>query len=143
MADAEHKTKSSLEPLAGNACLDSSAWIEIAHNGPNARTFLKAGEDMTHVIVSAITLYEVWKYTAVNAGEARAQQLADLLQQGVVVPLDSLIALSAARISILHKIAMADSIIYATALAHKATLWTQDDDFEGLPQVMYFPKINP
>lgn len=143
MADAEDETNPLLDSLEGNVCLDSSAWIEIAHNGPNARTFLNAGEDMARVIISSITLYEVWKYTAVNAGEARAQQLSDLLQQGVLVPLDSQIALSASRISILHKIAMADSIIYATALAHHATLWTQDDDFEGLPQVMYFPKIKP
>jgi predicted nucleic acid-binding protein len=35
----------------------------------------------------------------------------------------------------------ADSLIYATALRHKATLWTQDEDFEDLPNVRYFPKI--
>ena len=34
------------------ACLDSSAWIEIAHKGHNAQTFLKAAGDMSNVIVS-------------------------------------------------------------------------------------------
>jgi len=35
---------------------------------------------------------------------------------------------------------MADAIIYATALEHQATLWTQDDDFAGLSHVRYYPK---
>jgi predicted nucleic acid-binding protein len=35
---------------------------------------------------------------------------------------------------------MADSLIYATTLAHNAILWTQDIDFNGLPNVQYFPK---
>jgi len=37
---------------------------------------------------------------------------------------------------------LADSLIYATALRHGATLWTQDEHFQDLPQVRYFPK-NP
>lgn len=124
-----------------SVCLDSSAWIEIAHQGPNARRFLQAAGDLTKVVVSTITLYEVWKYTATNADEARAQQLVDLLQQGVVIPPDAAISLSAAALSVKHKTAMADSLIYATALAYKATLWTQDSDFEKLPHVKYLPKI--
>ena len=35
---------------------------------------------------------------------------------------------------------MADSIVYATARAHEATLWTQDDDFDGLEGVKYIAK---
>ena len=125
------------------ACLDSSAWIEIAHKGLNAQTFLEAAGDMSNVIVSTITLYEVWKYTVTNADQARAGLLIDLLQQATVVPPDADIAITAANLSIQHKTAMADSIIYATSLAHNAVLWTQDDDFENLPHVKYFPKIKP
>jgi len=121
-------------------CLDSSAWIEITHNGTNANVFLKALGDMNRVIVSTITLYEVWKYTVVNADESRARQIMDVLLQGMSVPPDADISLNAAQLSIGHKTAMADSLIYATALAHKATLWTQDNDFEGLPHVKYIPK---
>lgn len=120
--------------------LDSSAWIEIAHNGANAAAFLELLDDPATVIVSTITLYEVWKYSALHGDEARANQILEFMQQGVVVPPDSEIAIHAARLSIRHKIAMADSLIYATALAHKATLWTQDDDFKGLPRVRLIPK---
>lgn len=121
-------------------CLDSSAWIEITHNGRNAGAFLKASGDITTVIVSSITLFEIWKYTVTHADESRAQHLADFLQQGVVISPDSSIAIAAANLSMRHKLAMADSLIYATALAHKATLWTQDADFKGLPHVKYLPK---
>jgi predicted nucleic acid-binding protein len=86
------------------------------------------------VIVSSITLYEVWKYTITHADETRAQHFVDLLQQGIVIPPDAFIAISAANLSIHHKTALADYLIYATALAHHATLWTQDADFVGPPR---------
>ncbi len=122
------------------ACLDSSAWIEIAHNGANAAAFLESLANPSAVVVSTISLFEVWKYSALHADETRAQQIAEFMQQGIVVAPDPDIAIQAARLSIRHKIAMADSLIYATALAHKAVLWTQDDDFKDLPMVRYFPK---
>ena len=122
------------------ACLDSSARIEIAHKGPNFQTFLKAAGDMSNVMVSTITLYEVWKYTVTKADQTRAGLLIDLLQQATVVPSDAEIAITAANLSIQHKTAMADSLIYATSLAHNAVLWTQDDDFKNLPHVKYYPK---
>ncbi|MEE4330342.1 MAG: VapC toxin family PIN domain ribonuclease, partial [Wenzhouxiangella sp.] len=34
---------------------------------------------------------------------------------------------------------LADSIIYATARQARATVWTQDSDFEGLDGVRYWP----
>ena len=122
------------------ACLDSSAWIEISHGGPNAKSFLKAVDDVTQVIVSTITLYEVWKYAMANADESRARQFLGMLQRGCVVSPDPEIAIAAADLSIRHKMAMADSLIYATALAHEALLWTQDEDFKGLPHVKYLAK---
>lgn len=35
------------------------------------------------------------------------------------------------------KLPMADSIVLATARAYGAVLWTQDDDFRGIPGVQY------
>lgn len=122
------------------ACLDSSAWIEVAHGGTNAKIFLKAAVAMDRVIVSTITLYEIWKYTVTNADEVRAGQLVDVLLQANVVAPDPDIAIAAAKLGIRHKIAMADALIYATSLAREATLWTQDGDFEGLPHVKFVPK---
>ncbi len=47
------------------------------------------------------------------------------------------IALSAALISVKHKLPMADSLIYATARARGAVLWTQDDHFRNMTGVNY------
>ncbi|KAB2638460.1 MAG: type II toxin-antitoxin system VapC family toxin [Verrucomicrobia bacterium] len=122
------------------ASLDSSAWIEIAHHGANAAAFLRVLTDPASIIVSTIALYEVWKYSSVHGDENRANQLFEFMQQCIVVPPESHLAIQAARLSIRHKLAMADSLIYATALAHNAILWTQDDDFKTLPHVRHFPK---
>jgi predicted nucleic acid-binding protein len=59
------------------------------------------------------------------------------LLQGRVVDLDPELALTAARLGVEHGLPLADSIVYATARAHGATLWTQDSDFEGLEDVRY------
>ena len=47
------------------------------------------------------------------------------------------LALEAALISGETGLPMADSIILATARLHRATLWTQDADFEGMEGVEY------
>lgn len=58
-----------------------------------------------------------------------------------VIDLDRAIALEAARLSIQHGIATTDSVILATARRLRATLWTQDADFEGRSGVRYHPKM--
>lgn len=45
----------------------------------------------------------------------------------------------AAKVSLKYKLPMADSIIYTTAKQFDATVWTQDIDFESLPNVNYIP----
>jgi predicted nucleic acid-binding protein len=62
------------------------------------------------------------------------------MHQGEIVPLDGDLAVSAALLGLKHKLPLADSIVYATAQSREATLWTQDEDFEGLPQVRLFRK---
>ena len=58
----------------------------------------------------------------------------------VVVPLDTTIALLAADLHREHKLATADAIVYATARRMGAGLLTCDAHFEGLPNVVLFPK---
>jgi predicted nucleic acid-binding protein len=45
--------------------------------------------------------------------------------------------LNSARVGV-YGIAMADSVMLATAYRHRATLWTQDSGFEGLQGARYF-----
>lgn len=121
-------------------CFDTSAIIEITHDGANARTFAKALAKADKVVISAISIYEVARYTGHVAGEAATREILSFLYQYHIAPVSSDIAESAAVLGAKHKLAMADAIIYATALEHRAALWTQDDDFAGLTHVKYYPK---
>ena len=57
-----------------------------------------------------------------------------------VIDLNQEIAIQAADLSREHKLALADSVIYATARAFHATLWTQDAHFAGLEGVEFIEK---
>jgi toxin FitB len=124
-------------------CLDSSGWIEIAEGGSNAQAFAEALISGTPLIVSTIHFYEIAKYVTREAGAAAADELMAFIGQYTIANITVDLALSAAALSARYKLAMADALIYATAIAHDATLWTQDEDFKELPNVRYFPKVKP
>jgi len=117
--------------------VDSSAWFEYFSNGRNASFFTPPIEDLDRLIVPSVTIYEVFKRVLQQREEGQALQAVATMQQGTVVNLDERLALNAARISVDLKIPMADSIVLATARAHSATVWTQDEDFRDLPNVQY------
>ncbi len=117
--------------------VDSSGWLEYLADGPNADFFADAVEHIDELIVPTLSLYEVFKRVLQQRGEGDALQTVAFMVQGQVVNLDMDLALSAARISTEFKLSMANSVMLATARAHKATLWTQDRDFEGVDGVQY------
>ena len=124
--------------------VDSSGWIEFLTAGPNGPAFKAVIQETDQLIVPVIVIFEVFKYLLRTRGEKEAQHVVVAMQQSTVVDIDASLALAAARISHNLGLAMADSLILATARAHGATLWTQDDDFAGLPDVCYFAKAgNP
>ena len=116
--------------------LDSSCWLEHFADGPHAALFAKAIDRADALIVPLITVYEVVKKLARESGDEVAAQALTLMQQGRVVEIDMDLALAATR----NGLPLADSLIYATARAHDAELWTQDSHFDGLPGVRYFAK---
>jgi predicted nucleic acid-binding protein len=119
--------------------VDSSGWLEYFADGPSASFFAPAIEDTTDLIVPTVSLYEVFKRVLQQRGENAALTAVAVMQQGEVVDLTGSLALSAATLSAAHKLPLADSVMYATARAFDATLWTQDADFEKLPHVRYRP----
>ena len=122
--------------------VDSSGWLEYLVDGPNARLFAPAVERPKELIVPTISIYEVFKKTRHQRGEAYALKVVALMYQGEVVPLSQGLAVAAARLSSDLALPMADSIILATANAHSATLWTQDKDFAAIEGVKYIAKNN-
>ncbi len=120
--------------------VDSSGWIEFLGGGANEEFFAKAVSDVPRLVVPTICLFEVCRWMRRELGERRALEAMALMQQGSIVDLNATLAMSAARLSLELKLPMADSIVLATARASAATLWTQDDDFEGLDDVKYIAK---
>ena len=120
--------------------IDSSGWLEYFADGNNAEYFSDAIQDTENLIVSTINLYEVFKRILLQRDENSAFQAIAIMQQGKVVEVSPTISLNAAKNSIDLKLPMADSIIYTTAQAFNATLWTQDSDFENLSGVKFIRK---
>jgi predicted nucleic acid-binding protein len=92
------------------------------------------------LLVPSIRLLDVFKVVARQRGEGDALQTVAIMQQEEVVDLEAAPALGAARVGLDHKLPLADSIVYATARAVGGVVWTQDEDFDGLPDVQYIPK---
>lgn len=118
--------------------VDSSGWLEYFAGGPNARFFAPPIQATDRLIVPVICVFEVFKRLLAQAGEEDALRFVGFMSLGTVVALDRDIALDAARISLVLKLAMADSLILATAQLHKAVLWTQDEHFSAIDGVKYF-----
>jgi len=121
--------------------VDSSGWLEFFAEGPNAEHFAAPLRDARALVVPTICITEVFKVVARQRGEPDALQAVALMQQGSIVSLDRDIAILAARAGILYKLPLADSIVLATGRAMKAEVWTQDEDFDGIEGVRYFPKV--
>ena len=120
--------------------VDSSAWLEYFGDGPNAAEFAAAVEAPAELVVPTLTVFEVFKRTCQIADESLALDAIAVMLQGEVVDLNSGLSLDAARISLDTGLAMADSIILATACSREAVLWTQDAHFEGRAGVEFRPK---
>lgn len=135
---ATTNTRAAAKPAAFAALnvVDSSAWLEYLTAGSHAERFAAAIEDSKRLVVPAIVLYEVFKKVLRERGEQSALQVAGAMHAGRIVPVDTALALDAAR----YALPMADSLIYATAQRLGAVVWTQDDDFSGLPGVQFFAK---
>ncbi|MGA7792832.1 MAG: type II toxin-antitoxin system VapC family toxin [Candidatus Acidiferrales bacterium] len=118
--------------------VDSSGWIQFLGDGPLADRFAPYFEREERLIVPAIVLYEVYKkLLSVQCSTAPDRFLSAALRARVV-PIDDRLALLAARISLDRRLAMADAMIYATALEAGALLVTSDAHFKGLPEAKVF-----
>lgn len=122
---------------------DSSSWIEYFDDGSLASNFAPIIEDFKSLVVPSIVIYEVHKWLLLKFKEAAALRARSMMVRSKVILLDPLLAVDASRLSIRHKLPMADAIIYATGLANNAIIWTTDAHFKDLPNVRYFDKRNP
>lgn len=120
--------------------VDSSGWIELFTDGPLVQSFEPFLADEAQVITPTIVLYEVYRLIRRERSEEEALTAVAAMKRTRLVPLSETIALTAADLGLEHRLAMADSIVYATARVERAELVTSDEDFAHLPAVTYFAK---
>jgi predicted nucleic acid-binding protein len=120
--------------------VDSSAWLSYFTGDKNARLFAKPIENIDELLVPSITIVEVFKIVLRQRNEESALEVIAHMEQGLVIDLDTKLAVNAGVYGVELNLPLADSIIYATATMHNAIVWTQDDDFEGLDGVRFYPK---
>jgi len=101
-----------------------------------AERFAPYLEGRDRLVVSAIEVFEVYKVLRRDFSEERALEAVAAMHRAQVVPVDETLALEAADLALNHRLAMADAIVYATALRTGATLVTADADFAALPDVV-------
>mgnify|MGYP001596496756 CR=1 FL=1 len=122
--------------------VDSVGWIEFFTDGPLAAEYAKYLQRPSEVIVPTIVLYEVYKKIKNERSEEAALVAIATMQNAQIVPLTEELSLAAADASIRYKLAMADAIVYASAIHEGAKVVTSDNDLKALPQVIFFPRKN-
>jgi predicted nucleic acid-binding protein len=120
--------------------VDSSCWLEYFAGSQVGDSVADAIEDIPSLIVPSISLYEVFKKLLIETSEDQALLAVAHMKQGRVVELDADLAIYSAKIGKEKRLALADSIILATAMKFDCTLWTQDRHFKELKRVRYFEK---
>lgn len=92
------------------------------------------------MVVPSICIFEVFKKILQERDESSAFQAIVLMQQGHLVELNTMLAIQSAKLSFEMKLPLADSIIFATAKLYNATIWTQDEHFKDMDNVMFVGK---
>lgn len=116
--------------------VDSSGWVAYLGDGPQAEAFGTYLEREDLLLVPTTVIYEVVKKLQHTSNSIVVQKFLSHAFRARVIELDATLAIAAAQISVHHKLAMADAIIYATAESVSARLVTSDTDFRDLPGVV-------
>ena len=120
--------------------VDSCGWLEYFFDQNNADFFAPALLDTAHLVVPSITIFEVSRRLVTLSAGPPVEEAVALMCKGKVIDLSPEQLALAAQSAKLYGLAMADAIIWQTAQAHSATLYTQDVDLKGLPYVKFKAK---
>lgn len=122
--------------------IDSCGWIEYFAEGPLAdayATFIERANP-ENTITPTIVVYEVYKKIKSTKGEQNALEAYAQFFRTKIIELTSSLSLEAADISLTTNLGMADSIIIATAKAHKAQILTSDEHLKNIKEVKFISK---
>ena len=117
--------------------VDSSGWIEFFQQSPRAAFFEEALARKNQLLVPSLAIYEVHRRLSPWLTPKLMADCVAIMQSATVIDLTALRAIAASNTAKKHKLAMADAVMYSIAREFKATFWTQDADYQGLPNVRY------
>lgn len=117
--------------------IDSCGWLEAVRGAGLSAFYAPALAEPDEVLVPTVCVLEVARVMCRERGEQAAADTIAAMAQGTVVPLTLALSAAAAFLSERTALPCADSIIYATAQAHGAEVWTHDEHFRGLPGVRF------
>jgi len=123
--------------------VDTSAWIEWLLGtalGKRLEPELPSNDEW---IVPTIVQYELMRAAIRALSKAQADAALAFSNKLAVRQLDAGLAVEAADYAARHSLAMADAVIYATAMNAGADLLTCDAHFANLPGVVHFAKSSP
>jgi PIN domain nuclease of toxin-antitoxin system len=120
--------------------VDSSLWVEYFLENDIDPSIINTIKDTDNLYIPIISLYEVYKKFLSIGSSEKANIAVDIMQNASVIGINPQLAVLSAQLGKQHKLPMADSIIYATAVLCDAELYTQDKHFENLERVHYFSK---
>jgi len=120
--------------------VDTSAWLEWIGDTDLGRKIDAQLPDLDRWIVPTIVQYELVRHLTRAVSDEAAEQAIGFSMRCAIIPLETRLAVRAAEYARVHSLAMADAIIYATAMEAGADLLTCDAHFAKLPGVVYFAK---
>ena len=104
--------------------VDTCGWIEWLTEGALADRFASYMKDPADLLVPTTLQYELYKWVKRESDENTALDTIALAEDSLVTPLSTDIALVAADLTLSHKLAFADAVIYASARKYNVELVT-------------------
>lgn len=120
--------------------VDSWAWIEYFKGssfGAKAKEIIESGDKL---LLSTINASEIYHFLLKHKPADAEKLIHFVLSSSFVIPLETPIALKAAKIKYDKKIGLADAIVVASAEENDATILTGDEDFKGMKNIFYIGK---
>jgi toxin FitB len=117
--------------------VDSCGWLAYFTQDNTAEFFAPVLQNTDQLLVPSIVVYEVSKRIEQLFGQSGMDKAMPYLKLGRFVSPDWDVCVQAARTAKTHKLHMADALIWQTAQAHGAMLYTQDAALAHLPGVKY------
>ncbi|MEK6845749.1 MAG: type II toxin-antitoxin system VapC family toxin, partial [Nanoarchaeota archaeon] len=119
--------------------IDSWAWIEYFKGsvyGKKAKEYIESG---TEILVSAINISEVYRFLLrwCKSDDEVEKYISFVLKAAFVIPVDTNIAIKAAKLKHEKKFGLADAIVLVTAREHNGVVVSGDDDFEKEKDIIF------